>query len=322
MIPRTLLAAILVLGTAACATDGANGQRGALPAATTSQIGELVRQGVLLGEKDPEKADQYGRLAQQLAGSLTPSEQMTLETERSLGSGVAIRAIDQIGPLHPSQDLQRYVNLVGRGISRHSVRPNIPFTFGVLVNDAPNAFAGPGGYVFITTGALSLMQDESQLAGVLAHEIAHVTERHMLKTYRRDQFLDAVLRGASAMSDSAAGYAGLINQSTDTLFNKGLDSNFEFDADTVGLELAALAGYDPRGLPEFLRAMNTRSTNRSGGWLGTHPPTTTRISRLESRLATDLVGIRGARNPDRFQAAMRDLAMKPAVTAPAPAASS
>jgi predicted Zn-dependent protease len=119
------------------------------------------------------------------------------------------------------------------------------------------------------------------------------------------------------MSDSAAEYAGLINQSTDTLFNKGLDSNYEFDADTVGLELAALAGYDPRGLSEFLRAMNTRSTSRSGGWLSTHPPTGTRISRLDSRLATDLAGIQGSRNPDRFQAAMRDLAMKPPVAAPA-----
>ncbi len=304
MIIRLLCICSLAFLVGACASGGAQG--GGAPRATSSQLGDLVRFGVALSG-DEENAETYGRLSQQMAGSLTPAEQMTLETERSLGSGVAIRALDQIGPLHPSQSLQRYVNLVGRGVARHSSRPTLPYSFGVIVNDAPNAFAGPGGYIFLTTGAMELMEDEAQLAGVLAHEIAHVTERHMLKTFRRSQFLDAVVSGASTMSDSAAGYSGLVNQSTDALFNKGLDSNFEYDADDVGIELAALAGYDPRGLSEFLRAMNAQTRGGSAGWLSTHPPTGSRLSRLDGRLATDLAGIRGVRNESRFQEAVREL---------------
>jgi beta-barrel assembly-enhancing protease len=308
MMIRGLILSALVAVSVGCASNGVRREGMALPETTTTQLGDLVRAGILIGERDAEKAEQFGNLASQLAGSLTPSEQMSLETERSLGSGVAIRAIDQIGQLHPSNELQRYVNLVGRGIARHSSRPTVPYSFGVLVNDAPNAFAGPGGYIFVTTGALDLMQDEAQLAGVLAHEIAHVTGRHMLKTYRRTQFLDAVSRGASAMSDSAAEYASLVDESTTVLFDRGLDSKFEYEADDLGVELAALAGYDPRGIVEFLRAMNTRSQGRSGGWLSTHPPTSQRIQRLERRLATDLAGIQGARNQPRFQETIRTAA--------------
>lgn len=309
MIRGLILSGIVALATG-CASDGVQRERMALPETTTTQIGDLVRAGILIAEKDQEKADQFGNLASQLAGSLTPTEKMSLETERSLGSGVAIRAIDQIGPLHPSNELQKYVNLVGRGIARQSARPTIPYTFGVLVNDAPNAFAGPGGYIFVTTGALELMQDEAQLAGVLAHEIAHVTGRHMLKTYRRTQFLDAVSRGASAMSDSAAEYAGLVDESTTVLFDRGLDSNYEYEADDLGIELAALAGYDPRGLTEFLRAMNAKTTGRSGGWFSTHPPTSQRLQRIERRLATDLAGIQGSRNQSRFKEATSALATR------------
>jgi len=268
-----------------------------LTGCTSSQIGQLVEVGMLATGQDAETAAQARQAASSLTGALVPVDE---ETERSLGGGVAVQACSTIGRRHPNEDLQRYVNLVGRAVAANSDRPELPYAFAVLESSAPNAFAGPGGYIFITTGALDVMQSESELAGVLAHEVAHISRKHMLRTYRSASMVGALQQSAAVFDADATQYTSLVDTATDTLFNKGLDKRFEYEADLVGTEIAAVSGYDPRGLLEFLTKLSKIASAR-GGWFKTHPPMSERVDRLNEFLASELSGEKGIRQSERFQ---------------------
>lgn len=263
----------------------------------TSEMGGLVELTALASGKSPEEAKKAGQAASALAGAMAP---ISLETERSLGGGVAVQAFSQIGKRHPDDALQQYVNLVGRTVSANGIRPEVDYCFAVLESPTPNAFAGPGGYIFITTGALKAMQDEAELAGVCAHEVAHITQKHMLQTYKRTAFLGALSQTAAAFDKDAAKYGEIVDVATDTLFNKGLDQKFEYEADQVGVEIAALTGYDAGGLARFLRKLEAMS-GASGGWFKTHPPLSERINKINFQLTSQLKGEKGVAQRERFQ---------------------
>lgn len=275
--------AVMAMTVAACSTT------------QLEQTTNLVSSAV--GIDDPEKAQQIKQIGGGVTSVASSAAPLSFESERALGGGIAIKAFDQIGPMYPDENLQRYVNLVGRVVAAQSSRPDIPYAFAVIDSPVPNAFAGPGGYIFVTSGSLRFMSNEAELAGVLAHEVAHVTELHMVKTWRRGNFLQGVSEVASAADEDAAEYSAAIDQATDTLFNKGLDKNFEYEADMVGLDLAALAGYDPAGLPNFLKKLAS-ATDKRGGWYSTHPPLTERINRLNQQAAS--LGVSGIQQADRY----------------------
>jgi predicted Zn-dependent protease len=268
-----------------------------LTGCSSTQLGQLVEAGMLATGQDPESAAQARQAASSLSGALVPVDE---ETERSLGSGVAVQAYSTIGKRHPNEALQRYVNLVGRTVAANSDRPDLPYTFAVLENSTPNAFAGPGGYIFITTGSLSVMKSEAELAGVLAHEVAHVSRKHILRTYRRASMVGALQQSAAAMDANITQYTSLVDAASDTLFDKGLDQRFEYEADLVGTEIAAVTGYDPRGLLVFLSKLN-KISSAGGGWFKTHPPMDERINRLNQFLTRELGGEKGIQQSERFQ---------------------
>lgn len=271
-----------------------------LSACTTTDMGSLAQIGALAAGQDFETAAQIGKATTSMAGAVTP---MTLESERSLGGGIAVQAYSQIGKRTPDEELQRYVNLVGRTVAASSQRPEVAYTFAVIDNPTPNAFAGPGGYIFITTGSLRVMKNEAELAGVLAHEVAHVAKKHMIQTYRRASFVSALQESAAAFDKNAAQYGELVNEATKTLFDKGLDKGFEYEADSVGTEIAVLSGYDPRGLVLFLKKLETM-TDSKGGWFKTHPPLSERVNKLNVLLAGKLSGETGIEQSERFQKIM------------------
>lgn len=279
--------AALATGIAACSTTQLQD--------TTNLVSAAV------GIDDPERAQQVAAIGGGVTTVASSAAPLTFETERSLGGGIAIRAFDQVGPRFPDENMQRYVGLVGRVVAEQSSRPDLPYAFAVIDSPVPNAFAGPGGYIFVTTGSLRHMSNEAELAGVLAHEIAHVTELHMVKTWRRNNLLQGLSQAAAAADEDAKEYTAAVDQATDTLFNRGLDKGFEFEADMVGCDLAALAGYDPQGLPAFLTKL-AQSTQQQGGWYSTHPPLGERIGRLNQQVADLKVngGVRGVKQPDRF----------------------
>lgn len=267
----------------------------ALAACTTTQIQETVRTGYGIAGRS-EQGDQAAAAAGNIVGSFTP---LPLTQEEELGGGIALAAFDTIGPRHSDENIQRYVNLVGRTIARRASRPEIEWRFAVVESPSINAFAGPGGYIFVTTASLRLMENEAELAGVLAHEIIHVTQRHVLKTMRRSQFVDGVAKGAGTFGDNMQQYSNAVTESEDLLLNKGLNRDFELEADAMGIELAAMAGYDPRGLLEFVE--RSGRANATGGWLQTHPSAGDRAARMRRVLSGDLGTLSGAINRERFQ---------------------
>jgi len=186
---------------------------------------------------------------------LKPLRQPSEGDEIALGKDVAANLLGA-SPLVNDRELQSYVNKVGMWIALHTDRSNLPWHFGVMDTDSINAFATPGGYVFITRGMLLRMHDESELAGVLAHEISHVIAKHALNTMRKDNLTAMVSEKLSDYAQSRGNpeYAKLVAAGT-VIYARGLDKEDEFAADRMGVVLAARAGYDPYGLPAVLQTL-------------------------------------------------------------------
>ena len=222
-------------------------------------------------------ADLVGLLSQSLEQIDEPKE---IEIGRQLGA-VLLGA----KPLHPNMALQRYVNRLGRWISLQSSRPDLPWTFAVLDDPGFNAFAAPGGYIFITKGLVDAVADVSELAGILAHEIHHVVGKHHLKAIRKTAQSGLLTRAlASQLNNNLAGNvsAQLLTLGRD-LYGKGLDQSDELEADRAGVVLAARAGFDPYGLVSVLQQLRTASPDNQlfTLTLSTHPPAQVRLDQLE-----------------------------------------
>ena len=189
-------------------------------------------------------------------------------------------------PLYDDGAVQRYVNRVGSWLVQHTERADLPWRFGVLDSSSANAFAAPGGYVFVTRGLLAIAHNEAQLAGVLAHEIGHVLARHHLQAMTAQERFKL----ATELAVNASGNGGLISDAllgvTRQVYAKGLEQGDEFAADRLGVVIATRAGYDPYGLSQVLRTIAAASADAqvTGFFLSTHPPTTERLQQLEQIL--------------------------------------
>lgn len=215
------------------------------------------------------------------------SDMADLEAEVLFGRDLAARIL---GNYKASRDpgLIRYVNLLGKGLALYSGRPELEFHFIVLDSSEINAFATPGGYIFITAGALHRMENEAQLACVLAHEIAHVTQKHVVRRLdikgEDDSSFSAL---SSAIGSSTAAVRTLIEQSLDEaatiLFEKGYKLKEEMEADRVGIQIAALAGYDPTQLGRFL-SLCKGFEKPDASYKGEHPQLEVRLSSITQAL--------------------------------------
>ena len=202
--------------------------------------------------------------------------------EISIGRDVAARLLGA-APLVPDAALQRYVNHVGRWLAAQTERPDLPWRFGVLDHGNVNAFAVPGGTIFITRGLLDRMRNEAELAGVLGHEIVHVLRKHHLKAIQKGA--QTALAG-DAMSLALKDRAGpardkLIALGTE-MYSRGLDKSDELEADRLGVVIAARAGYDAYGLASVLQTLQAMSAQDSALALmfKTHPAPAERLETL------------------------------------------
>ncbi len=197
--------------------------------------------------------------------------------------------------------LQQYVNRVGRWIASQGERPELTWHFGVIESNDINAFAAPGGYIFVTKGLYRVLQSESELAGVLAHEIGHVNLKHHLKLLQQGRLVDMGSKLLSGKTGENAYIKGLIGNGAE-IFARSLDKNTEFEADRVAVILAARAGYDPFGLPTVLQDIGhvAKDDNRITLLFKTHPPPDDRLAQLGEALGGRLDGIRGQTLEKRF----------------------
>ena len=206
--------------------------------------------------------------------------------EIEIGKGVAANLLGAAPPVNDAK-LQAYVNRVGQWIAMHSDRPNLPWHFAVVDTDGVNAFATPGGYIFITRGMLLRMRDEAELAGVLAHEITHVVERHALKTMRKGNLagLAGDALGKYAEKKGADELTRIVSAGTE-IYARGLDKEDEFAADRAGVVIAARAGYDPYGLPSVLQTLASINPKDDAVSLmfKTHPDSGTRLELVSNSM--------------------------------------
>jgi beta-barrel assembly-enhancing protease len=220
------------------------------------------------------------------------NKEYTQEEEIELGQGLTAGFLGA-APLHKDERLQRYVNRVGRWVAAHSERADLPWTFGVIDADTINAFAMPGGTVLVSHGLLKRLQNESELAGVLAHEIAHVVQKHQLKAIQSGAFADlaaTVGKEYAASRVRGGGVEGVLKSQLASagveivkngFFVKPLDRSLEYEADRMGVVLAARAGYDPYGFVSVLQLLAQMKPEDEAGILATHPSPAERMAELE-----------------------------------------
>jgi len=218
------------------------------------------------------------------------SKEINQEEEIAIGRDLAATLVGA-APLVTDVRLQRYVNSVGRWVASQSERPDLPWQFGIL--DAPqlNAFAVPGGTILITRGLLERMRNEAELAGVLGHEITHVVKKHHLKAIQKGA-MTALAGDALSMAvnnKNAAANEKLVSFGKE-MYSRGLDKGDEFEADRLGVVLAARAGYDAYGLPSVLQTLQAMNAQDSGLALmfKTHPAPGDRLDMLGDKMQPTL----------------------------------
>jgi len=208
--------------------------------------------------------------------------------EIAMGKEADREAVAAYG-LYPDPKVQAYVDELGKSLAAKSERPSLPWSFKVVDDPAVNAFALPGGYIYVTRGIMTYLRSEAELAAVLGHEIGHVTGRHSASQMSEQQLTMGGLMVAMAVRPELQRFGGLAQQALGLLFLKfGRDD--ENQADELGLRYMTREAYDPREMLEVFSVLDgvTRAEGGAGrmpDWLSTHPSPENRNTRIQGQIA-------------------------------------
>ena len=215
--------------------------------------------------------------------------QLTAKQEIALGLQSRQKMADQYGGLYPDQALQQYVGQVGTRVVQKSIASKGPYAYNFYLLRDPkviNAFALPGGQVFITAALLQRLSSEAQLAGVLGHEVGHVVGRHGAEHLAKQQLGQSLVTavGVAASDDRGGGQnAAILAQAVNQLVGLQYGREDELESDRLGLEFMAEAGYDPRGILELMQIL--AASRGKGGqqpeFFSSHPNPDNRLQRLQ-----------------------------------------
>jgi len=213
--------------------------------------------------------------------------------ETEIGGNVAANLLG-VAPPVKDERIQGYVNRVGLWLAMQTERPDLVWHFAVLDTGDVNAFAAPGGYIFITKGLFLKMRNEAELAGVLAHEMVHVLKRHHLQAIQKNAQVGLLADAASLAAggkDNSEIMKKAISAGTE-LYARGLDKDDEFEADRMGVVIAARAGYDPYALPAVLQTLDAMNPQDSSLALmfKTHPAPGQRLQLLDATMTPKMDG--------------------------------
>lgn len=221
------------------------------------------------------------------------NKDITEAQEIEIGQGIAANLLGA-APLVKNDGLQKYVNRVGQWLALQTERPDLPWRFGVIDTPNVNAFAMPGGTILLTRGLYERLRNESELAGVLAHEISHVLQKHQLKAIKSALGRGWQMELAGAVADQknnsdATNSLKAFTAGTE-LFARGLDKKDEYEADRMGVVIAARAGYNPYGLVGSLQTLD--AVNAQDGAMAlmfkTHPSPAKRLELLSASMGERL----------------------------------
>jgi len=218
---------------------------------------------------------------------------MSEADEAKIGAEQHPKIIREYGGVYDNPKITAYVEAVMARIGQYSDRPDMDYRITVLDTPTVNAFALPGGYTYVTRGLLALADNEAELAGVIGHEIAHVTARHSAKRHTAAVGTAAV---ASVLGAVLNARTGIDSRATSDLLNVGSSAILagysrenEYEADNLGIKSMARAGYDPQAQAELLQSLAAFSAYKSGGkkpnanWFSTHPNDKARIAKAHEK---------------------------------------
>jgi len=217
----------------------------------------------------------------------------TPENEYFLGRAVAANILSAYELYNGNPELTDYLNLICQAIVINSSRPAVYNGYHVMILDSMefNAFATPGGHIFITRGLVEAAPSEDALAGIIAHELAHVMLRHgmkMIDDMRIAEEIDTMAQQATAFSGNSNTVIFTFRNSVNEFFylmaRNGYSAEQEFEADTTAIELLTEAGYSPAGLLEMLNVLRRIQSSQRGGFNSTHPAPAQRIANVERQL--------------------------------------
>jgi predicted Zn-dependent protease len=269
---------------------------------TCALLAVVVPAQAQFGGFDLGKALDIGKKAVQQGSPM--GKEFSEEDEIGLGEALTASFLGA-SPLHADANLQRYVNRVGKWIALHSDRPDLPWTFSVIDTETVNAFAMPGGSIIVSNGLVKRLASESELAGVLAHEIAHVVKKHQLTAIQsgmKADFWKSV--GTSVVSDRVKIGGGAVGSAVgqiakpylldaagnlikDGFFLRPLDRGMETEADQLAIVLATRSGYSPYGLVGALQMLAQYKGDADAASLfSTHPSPSDRLAELEKFVPT------------------------------------
>lgn len=225
------------------------------------------------------------------------SEAQEIEMGKQTDQAVAA----QFG-IYEDAALQGYISKLGLSLAAKSQRPGLPWRFAVLDSPVVNAFAVPGGSVYVTRGILAMMSSEAELAAVLGHEIGHVNARHSMSQMSKQQLAQIGLVAGSVISKKFAQYAGLASAGLQVLFLKYSRDN-EHQADALGVDYSRAGGYNPADMAVTFQALQRMGDLSGGhsslpGFLSTHPLTADRIKNVQTMLRPGDAGL--ARRPEGY----------------------
>ena len=205
---------------------------------------------------------------------------MSDEREVSIGSQIdaQLKANRNIS-LYNNTSVQQFVENLGDRLVAVSDRPDLPFTFQIVNDSSINAFATLGGFVYVNTGLIALAENEAELAGVVAHEIGHITEKHVIERMKQAAIARGVA-GSTGVDDSV-----LVGIGYELALSLPSSRRAEYEADEVGLAMLEAAGYAPSGIVTFFEKLAAASSGgRPPTFLSTHPATESRIQRLDRQI--------------------------------------
>ncbi|OGP60030.1 MAG: hypothetical protein A2V67_08735 [Deltaproteobacteria bacterium RBG_13_61_14] len=273
------------------------------PSRLVSQIKDEVDKVFGTGRHDVDNAVETGR------NLIKMTKPMDFEEEHRLGRQVAARLAGNFG-IWNDPNWTLYLNLVGRGLVPYSERADIKYRFAILKVDDINAYSTPAGYIFITRGMLKELGSEAELAGVLAHEIAHVAKKHIVKEVQKSNLYKTgasqAIRAATVDVESQQLIEKVNDQIFDLLINKGFSKQDEYDSDQTGTLNAWKMGYNPLGLRNFIATLQSQEKDQSPRMkrlLSTHPAPENRLKELDKFMAQNGLKPENRQdNKERFQA--------------------
>jgi predicted Zn-dependent protease len=275
--------------------------------AQSPRTGQDYANGFASGFANGFAADAFSRMEEAFA-----QQEATLLDAYYLGRAVAANILNTYKPYTANAALTRYVNSICQAIVINSSYPDVFNGYHVIIIDSPefNAFASPGGHIFLTRGLVEAAASEDMLAAVIAHELAHIMLKHSLSIIDDlrlyDEMSDAADRAAqlAGNTEAAAKYLYFRNSvaaTIDTLMKNGFSQDQEFEADAGAVVLMAAAGYSPAGLLDMLGILQGVQSSQKGGFNATHPSPAQRIENARRYISQYAVQDTRASRTDRFK---------------------